>query len=160
MDIVVVLMRAIHVLCGVFWAGALIFNALFLGPALRDAGPDGAAVGAGLMRRRFLDVMPAVALLTIVSGLWLYWRVSAGFDAAYMGSPTGITLGIGAVAALTAFGIGVGMMRPAMLRAAALAQEGKGPEAQALRMRAGTLGKAVALLLTVAVVAMGIARYV
>jgi len=162
--------RLFHVLFGAFWAGTLIFNALFLVPAIRDAGPDGAKVIAGLMRRRFLDVMPVVALLTILSGLWLYWHVSGGFQAAYMGSSIGMTYGAGGLASVVAFGIGAFVMRPAMLRAAALTQaaaqaapaerEAQPAAAQALRMRGVVTGRVVAALLALAVAAMAVARYV
>lgn len=167
-DLLMVLARVLHIGLGVFWAGTLIFNAAFLLPSIRDAGPDGAKVAAGLMRRRFLDVMPVAALLTVVSGFYLYWRVSAGFAPDYMGSPVGMTYGIGSVAALIAFGLGLGVMRPAMLRAAALTQSAApgGEErertlaaAQALRARAAAAGRAVAWLLAAAVVTMAVARY-
>jgi len=162
-------MRLLHVLLGVFWAGALVFNALFLVPAMRDAGPEGAKVGAALMRRRFLDIMPIVALLTLISGFWLYWRASSGFRPAFMRSGPGVMWGIGAVAAVIAFGIGVGIMRPAMLRAAALAgtaaqlppegQEARMTEVLTLRLRAGKAGQIVALLLVIATAAMAVGRY-
>ena len=120
MDVLFLAARVVHVALGVFWAGTLVFNAAFLFPSMRDAGPEGAKVAAGLMRRRFLDVVPVAAGLTVLSGLYLYWRNSAGFDVLYMRAPVGMAYGIGAVAALTALGLGVGIMRPAMLRAAAL----------------------------------------
>ncbi len=170
MDALLVTTRLLHVLLGTFWAGTLIFNALFLVPAIRDAGPDGAKVVAGLMRRRFLDVMPLVAVLTILSGLWLYWHVSGGFQPAYMGSSIGMTYGAGALASIAAFLIGVGVMRPAMLRAAALTQaaaqaapaerEAQLAAAQALRLRGVTAGRVVAALLVLAVAAMAVGRYV
>ena len=169
MDYVFLAARALHVALGVFWAGTLVFNATFLFPSMRDAGPDGAKVAAGLMRRRFLDVMPAAAGLTVLSGLYLYWRASGGFATAYMRSPVGMAYGIGAVAALTALGLGVGIMRPAMLRAAALSQAAAGTPpadreralalAQALRARAGAAGQAVAWLLGATTVAMAVGRY-
>jgi hypothetical protein len=169
MDVTLLVMRLLHIVLGAFWAGTLIFNALYLQPSLRDAGPEGAKVVAGLMKRRFLDVMPLVALVTILAGLWLYWRVSGGFQATYMRSVTGMTFGLGALAALTAFAIGVGIMRPSLLRAAALSQaasQAAAPErdaqlatAQALRQRAATAGRAVAALLAFTVACMALARY-
>ena len=169
MDIFFLFSRVLHVCLGVFWAGTLVFNAAFLLPAMREAGPDGAKVAAGLMRRKFLNIMPIVALVTILSGLYLYWRGSEGFRPAYMGSPIGIAYGLGAVAAVVALGLGVGILRPAMLRASALTQGAAtlAPEereramatAQALRMRAGSAGVVVAWLLAGATVAMAIARY-
>lgn len=169
MDVLFLVARVLHVGLGVFWAGAIIFNAAFLSPSMRDAGPDGAKVGAGLMRRRFLDIMPAVALLTVLSGLYLYWRVSGGFSSDYMGTVKGMTYGAGGIAALVGLGLGVVVLRPSMIRAAALSQSAAGatPEereralatAQALRIRAGSVGQVVAWLLGGATVAMALARY-
>jgi uncharacterized membrane protein len=154
-------MRVLHIVLGVFWAGTLIFTAIFLVPAIRDAGPEGAKVMAGLMRRRFLTVLPVVAALTILSGLWLYWFDSNGFQAPFMRSRMGMTLALGALAALIAFVLGVGIVRPAMLKAAALSQDPTQlAAAQALRVRAAGFGRVVALLLGVAAAAMAIARYV
>lgn len=169
MDIMLLANRLIHIVSGIFWAGTLIFMALFLQPSLRDAGPDGSKVAAGLLRRRFLDVMPIVALVTILSGFWLYWRVSGGFANSYMGSRAGMAYGLAGVASVLAFGIGVGVMRPATLRAASLSRQvaaTSGPNqesllaaAQALRARAAKAGKVVAALLALASVTMALGRY-
>jgi hypothetical protein len=77
--------------------------------------------------------------------------------------------GLGGVAAVLAFGIGVSTMRPAMLRAAKLSQQatevsGAEKEAQlatanALRSKAAKAGRAVAGLLTLAAVTMALGRY-
>jgi hypothetical protein len=144
--------------------------AIFLSPSLRDAGPDGASVMAGLMRRRIIDVMPLVAILTVLSGLYMYWYDSGGFSSSYLGSGVGITFGAGAVAALIALGIGLGVLRPSMVRTAALSRdvESVPPEQrestmqtiQALRLRAASAGRIVAWLLAFATVAMAVARYV
>jgi hypothetical protein len=169
MDNMLLAARLVHIVLGIFWAGTLIFVALFLQPSMRDAGPDGAKVAAGLMRRRFFDVMPVVALLTILSGFWLYWRVSGGFANSYMGSGAGMAYGLGGVAAVLAFGIGVTTMRPAMLRGAKLSQQaaevsGAEKEAQlatakALQSKAAKAGRTVAGLLTLAAVTMALGRY-
>src|SRR3990172_5385186 len=99
MDILLLLARLLHIVLGTFWAGTMIFNAVFLSPAFQDVGPDAAKVAGALVRRRFMTIMPIVALVTILSGFWLYWRLSGGFDSGYMGSRPGQTLGMGAVAA-------------------------------------------------------------
>jgi hypothetical protein len=169
MDLPFILSRVLHVVLGVFWAGTLVFNAAFLLPSIREAGPEGAKVAGGLMRRRFLDLMPVVALVTVLSGLYLYWRVSAGFAPDYIESAPGITYAVGGVAAVVALGFGVGVLRPAMLRAAALTQSAAGlaandaaqalATAQALRARAGAASRVVAWLLAGATVTMALARY-
>ncbi len=163
-------LRLLHVLAGVFWAGTLMFTALLLGPAVGDAGPEGGKVMAALQKRRFMDIMPAVALVTIVSGIWLFWRVSNGLDPAYFKAPAGHALATGGVLALIAFIVGVGMVRPGMMqvgaRSQALAQMPAGPERdqqqaalQQLRRRSMNAGRVVAVLLALATVLMAVARY-
>ncbi len=165
----ILFMRLLHIVLGVFWAGTLVFTAFFLLPSIRDAGPEGAKVAQGLMRRQFLNIMPIVALLTIVSGFWLYWRMSGGFQSEYMGSPMGMAFGTGGVLAVLAFLLGVTIVRPSMMKAARLTQEAGAAspedkprlmgEAQTLRARAGKAGNVVALLLILTAAVMAVARY-
>jgi uncharacterized membrane protein len=151
----------LHIAMGVFWAGTMMFNAAFLMPAFRDAGPDGAKVAAALARRRFLDIMPWIAALTIVSGIWLFWFDSVGFRPPFMRSRMGISLAVGALAAVIAFILGVAVMRPAMNKAMRLGQDpAQQAAAQALRVRAGILGRVIAALLGIAVAGMAVARYI
>jgi hypothetical protein len=170
MDLLVLTLRVVHILLGVFWAGTLIFAATFLMPSIRDAGPDGAKVVGALIQRRYLDVMPVVAGLTVLSGLWLYWRLSGGLSPAWIHSPVGTAYGLGGLAAILAFVIGVAVMRPATLRIAALARAipgmPDGPEKVAqqaevarLREKAASASRTVALLLGFSVVGMAVARY-
>ena len=170
MDFLLITARLVHIVLGAFWVGTMVFNAFFLGPSVRDAGPDGAKVMGALMRRRFMDVMPAVAGLTILSGLWLYWKMSNGFQSAYLHSAGGMTFALGGLLAITAFGLGLAVVRPAMLGAMALGQaaaqapaaerEMKLASAQALRTRAAGAGRLVAVLLLLAVAAMAVGRYI
>jgi uncharacterized membrane protein len=170
MNYSMLLFRILHISLGVFWAGALIFNAAFLLPAVRDAAPESGKVVAALIRRRFLDITPLAALLTILSGLWLYWTVSIGFSPEYMRSTKGMTYGFGAACAIIAFALGVGIMRPSILKAVQLSQSAASANesdraailqsAQMLRVRAGKAGIIVAWLLGFTVIAMAIGRYV
>ena len=164
------ILRVIHIICGVYWAGAILFVATYLEPSVRAAGPDGAKVMQAMMQRRFLDVMPAVALFTILTGIELYRRVSGGFDPAWIGSGYGTSITVGAVAALVAFTIGVSVMRPAAKRMGPMVQQAmqlpegterasRMAEVQRLRRRSAVAGRWVAALLAVAVIGMGAARY-
>ena len=72
------LARLVHIVVGVFWAGTVIFNAWLLAPALRDIGPDAGKVMGALARRGMLVILPVTGILTILSGLWLYWHASVG----------------------------------------------------------------------------------
>ena len=170
MNTFMIALRLLHIVLGVFWAGTIFFFVIFLEPSVRAAGPDGASVMRGLQKRQFLNVMPLVAGLTILSGIALYWRVSAGLTPTWITSPVGISLTVGGLASVLAFVIGVFVMRRAGLRAAALASELQqspdGPaqdalraELQLLRTRARTSARVVAVLLGVAVATMAVGRY-
>ncbi|MGH7699281.1 MAG: hypothetical protein ACREMJ_02005 [Gemmatimonadales bacterium] len=149
-------LRLIHIVLGALWVGMMAFTVFFLTPAVRDAGPDGAKVMAALQRRGVMTVMPIIALLTIASGVWLIQRVYGGM-ASLMATRTGVTLTAGAVASLIAFLLGILVMRPAMVRAAASSDPA---EVQRLRARGAAVGRVVASLLIFAVAAMAVARYV
>ena len=80
-----------------------------------------------------------------------------------------MAFGVGAVATLVAFVLGITIVRPGMERATALSQEAAtlpAPDrdaqlarAQALRQRAGKATRWVASLLTISAGAMAVARY-
>lgn len=170
MDPVIVLLRLLHIVLGVYWAGAIIFSALYLEPSVRAVGPPGGQVMAQLVKRGHLNVMPVVALITILTGVELYRRVSVGFDPAWIASRQGLTLTIGVVAAIVAFVIGVFVMRATSLKVMALTKaaqqvpegpdrDGKLAEIQPLRRRVTMSLQWVAVLLGVSVVTMAVARY-
>ena len=170
MDAGMITARLIHVVGGALWVGAMVFVTAFLAPAIRDAGPDGAKVMGGIARRRFMQIVPAVAILTLLSGIYLYWRVSAGFDYNYLKSGPGHAYAMGGILAIVAFVIGLTITRPAMMKSMSLAQSAASasPEerdammaqAQALRARSAKAGVIVAWLLVMAVIAMAVGRYV
>jgi uncharacterized membrane protein len=80
MDAAMIIARLIHVVGGIFWVGAMIFVTFFLMPSLADAGPDGAKVMQGLMKRKYVQILPVVAILVMLSGLYMFWKLSGGFD--------------------------------------------------------------------------------
>ncbi len=164
-----ILLRLVHIVFGIFWAGTVAFIALYLIPSLRDAGPDGARVMQALQRRHLLEIVPAAAVLTILSGLWLYWRDSAG-SPVWARTPMGMSLGLGALFAIIGFLVGVFGMRAATIQAGKLAaslealpagpeQEARAAAVQRLRIRAAVSARWVAALLALAAGLMAVARY-
>ncbi|MEO5589617.1 MAG: hypothetical protein ABIS03_08530 [Gemmatimonadaceae bacterium] len=164
------LARIVHIAGGVSWAGAIFFLALFLFPAVKQAGHDGSAVVVALARQRVLDIVPVIAMFTMVSGFYMYWRSSISIGSSYMQSGTGVAYGIGAVATVIAFITGASFIRPTMKKAMALSQRASSvsaterdallTQAELLEVRGGRAARVVALLLGIAVVAMSVARYV
>ena len=159
------LVRAVHVVCASLWVGATFFIAWFLIPALGDSGADGGKVMAAVQKRGWIAVVPVIATLTVLSGLWLYQP--------YVGNDGNAArlLGLGGVLGFVAFGIGIGFVRPAMDKATKLItstqtmtagaeRDAAMAKAAALRQRGLTLTRVVSLILILAAILMTIAMYV
>jgi len=155
MNWLMIVLRLIHVGGGAMWVGMMAFMTFYLTPALAEAGPDGAKVMAALQKQRIMVVMPIIALLTIGSGLWLMMRLY-GNPSNIVGSRMGMALKVGGGSAIIAFVIGIVFMRPLMMKSMTATDPA---EAQRLRARSATLGRAVARLLMLALGAMAVARY-
>ena len=157
-----IVLRFLHVFGGAMWVGMMAFQIFFLGPALTEAGPSAGQVMAGLMKRRIPVIMPIIALVTILSGMMLFQRLSGGNMKALMATPMGQAFAWGGAIALLAFLIGVVVMRPLMMRSMRLMQAGNpanAPEVQKLQARASTLGKLVSYMLLITLGLMAVARY-
>lgn len=89
MDLLIITLRLVHILLGAVWVGTVVFNTFFLAPAIAEVGPDGGKIIGALQRRGMMTFLPLVALGTIVSGIWLLWKVSLGFNPVYFRSGAG-----------------------------------------------------------------------
>ena len=169
--VVVALFRLIHVLSGVFWVGTVLFFARFLLPTAAALGPAAGPVMDHLARvRRVPQAMLGAGVITILSGLVLYWHDSMGFQSAWMRSSTGVVFGVGGAFTVIAILIGFAISMPTAKRLGTLLaaiQPGEGPpspdqaaELRALQARLGNALRAVATLLVLATSAMAVARYV
>jgi uncharacterized membrane protein len=164
-------LRLIHILSGIAWVGSGIFVAFFLIPALAATPPLMPQVMNGLQRRRVFVLLPTAGLLTILSGMRLYWIDAAGFSGNFAATGMGATLSVGAVAAFIAFGFQVFVSRPAGLKLGRVAAElAASPsdserdrlnaEAARLRRRNGMATLTAVWFGIIAAAAMAIARYV
>lgn len=163
-------LRIVHVVTGIFWAGTVFFLVSFLIPSMQAAGPGAGPVQAELARRKLFTKLPVVGLLTVLSGFWLYFLRMRG-GATFAPTNEARVLGIGGVAALAALIYGVGVGRPNMIKADALAAEAtalpagaerdaKLAQAMGHRKRTASAARVAATLIGVTVVAMAVARYV
>src|ERR1700687_5556018 len=71
-------MRVLHVALAGAWLGAAMFTALYLGPSLLELGPAGAPLLATMVRRGLVKYMASIGGLTVVTGLYLFWRFTGG----------------------------------------------------------------------------------
>jgi uncharacterized membrane protein len=159
------IVRVLHVVSAAIWLGAAIFVGWFLMPAIIEAGPDGGKVMGGIQRRGWVAVAPVIAVLTIVSGIYLY--------VPYMGSPStvGRMLGAGGVIGIVAMILGAAVVSRTMAQANALtAQMATTPEGPArqdlivrtrgLRAKGLLYTRVVSILVLVAAMLMAAAAYV
>jgi uncharacterized membrane protein len=162
--------RVVHVLGATLWLGAIFFISMYLMPVLQQAGPEGGKIMAGLERRGLVIFMSSVAGFTILTGFYLYWHLTGGFDPAMSGSHEAMVFGAGGVLGLIAGIIGGSVVgrsakKASMLSAkmASLSEKDRAAvvaEIQQLRQKMVTWGHVVVVLLVITVVLMTIGHYV
>jgi hypothetical protein len=117
-------LRIIHIFGAVVWIGGGIFMVSVVAPTAAAAGPDGAKFLQWIGRIGRLGRLFAIgAMATTLAGALLFWPVSGNFNRAWLTSPHGLTLTIGAVFGLLAFGHGLGVSGRLSAQSSALARE-------------------------------------
>lgn len=163
--------RVLHVLFAALWVGTAVLLTFYVSPAIRALGPRGAPLMAELMRRRMGAFIAAVSGITIVSGLWMYWVFSHGFQATIMDTGAGLALAVGGTCGILAAIIGGAVIGRSAERAGSLSREAsqlpQGEQRDALLGSIAVLQRRVAwasrcdvALLLAALVAMCIAHVV
>jgi len=171
-DWFMVVFRIVHIVSGVFWVGSIFLFVVYVQPSVAEIAPAGAPFMAELLgKRRLVDRIIVLAVITIAGGLVLYWHdwhQYPSFDD-WIRSHFGATLTLGMLGAIAALVIGVVVTRPNVMRLLALggqvAASGAPPtpevgaEMGAIQGRLKTAARASFALLVVAVLAMATARY-
>lgn len=165
-----VVLRVLHILAAALWVGAAGVLAMVVMPAVGDAGAAGGPFLASLHRRKVHVFMAASALLTVLSGIWLYWALTTGFDPDIVWSRGGVVFGIGGLCGLLALVIGGGIIGPGFARLAALSeqtdaipQDQRAAHAQRLEAtsrRTMLASKCALALMVIALVLMALGHYV
>ncbi|MBT4124811.1 MAG: hypothetical protein HOJ22_03590 [Chloroflexi bacterium] len=75
MDAEIAVLRILHILPGATWVGAALFLAFVLQPGLKKAGPPHAPALMAHILKPLMIVMHGSALLTIVFGVVMAFRV-------------------------------------------------------------------------------------
>lgn len=170
MDTVMIILRFLHIVGGVIWAGGVFMLAAIIEPAVAATGAEGGKVmqrmaGPG----KLLAYMTISAVVSLLAGAVMYWRDSSGFSGPWTTRPIGIVLALGALAALIGFFIGYLVSGKAAARLGELGREiqaAGGPpkpeqlaEVKAVGERLTTSTRVTAALLVLTVAAMATARY-
>jgi hypothetical protein len=163
--------RALHVVCAALWLGSTAMLGLFVMPAIDRLGANAGAVLTNLQRTGLNAFMGSIGGLTVLSGFYLYWHFTAGFDPTISGSAEGICFGIGGLLGLASAIVGGSVVGRG---AKSLAATGETlatttdaatrtellADMQRLRARVQTFGYVVITMLFIAMILMAVAHYV
>jgi hypothetical protein len=171
-DWVMVVFRLLHIVAGVFWVGSVFMLVWFIQPSAAAIAPAGAPFMAELLgKRRLVDRIIGLGLVTVLAGLVMYWKDwhdMASFSD-WIGTTFGLALTIGGLCAITALVLGIAVTRPGVVRLMALgrqAAEAGGPPSPEVVAEIGTIQQRLKVfarigfaLLTVAILLMSTGRY-
>jgi hypothetical protein len=149
--------RILHVLLAAIWVGLLAFIALFLLPAVKDTGANGGSLMTALIRRRLPAINAMLGGITVVTGLWLYYRFTGGFDPAVAGSMPARVFGTGGVAGMIALILDGALVGRNLKKLGGTAAP---MEMTAARGRAARFATIVLVLQVIALACMAVAHYV
>lgn len=162
-------LRALHILLAALWLGAAFLLSMFVMPAVRDVGPAGGQLMVTLEKRKLGAFMAGTALLTVLTGIWLYWVFTAGLQEQVMFSRSGLAFGIGGLCGLLAMVLGGAIMGRGFARMSAMGERmAILPEVErashmqdmaALRERLSLVSKFILLLMIVALLLMAVGHY-
>lgn len=168
MNVIIILARIAHIFSAVLWVGGFATFFLYIQPALNKTMPASQPFFAMFMKG-YGPYMAAVSPLTILAGAVLYWNDSAGLNPSWIATGSGLGFTFGALCGITAWIVGLFVVKPRADRMAALGGEistqGKPPTPEQ-RAEMGNLGgilatftRVVFVFLGLAVLAMATARY-
>ena len=167
MNIEFIILRILHIVFGVFWAGSAIFLASILEPRLKLMGP---AVQGAVMRALMPVMIPAMlfsATVTIFAGIALALRLRGGELDSFLNTGWGLMILVGFITSMIAYILGM-MTSASGRRLGSLvdSMEGRSPTTEEsarmhkLRSRLTIFGRINAILVVIAVATMASARFV
>jgi hypothetical protein len=163
--------RVLHVVLAGIWLGMVFFVSMFLMPATSERESVAGDIVAAVVRRGMVPFMASIGGTTVLTGFYLFWRFTGGFDPVVSASRGGMAFSIGALTGVIALILGGSMVggsakRIAKLnaKASALAQGAERAtvtnEIAALRGRMATFSRIVVALLLISMATMALGHYI
>ena len=166
---IIIALRLLHIISGSLWVGAVFYQAVFLAPSMRRAGPSGRTILQELMRRRLHLYLASLPGLVLLSGLTMFILASMKSGGAFARSPMGVAISAGAVFAIIGGVIGgavsgrsaaaLNTLGTAVASAGSNPTADQGQEILRLQTKLESSNKIVATLLLIATALMAMARY-
>lgn len=169
MNILIIILRILHIVAGILWAGGAAAYYLFIEPTAKATAPESRKFMDHLMlQQKFSVFLNSMSLLTILAGGALFYRL-ASTNWSWVATGPGIGFSIGALAGILAVAVWNALVPPRVKRLVALAESiqangGSATPAQAaaslqLEREIALAGKLDFALTAIAVLTMATARY-
>lgn len=163
-------LRFVHVIASVCWAGGGFIFFLFVEPTAKALAPTGMQfVQYMTTKRRFSQFMVISSTLTVLSGALLLWQVTSGQLRGYISTGPGLIFTLGSIAGMVVYFIGMFGVNPRALKLAKIGEEiqaaggppspAQGALLQKLSKEMSTLSLADFVLVALSLALMGTARY-
>ena len=170
-SLVFLAVRALHVLLAAMWIGTIAFLYFFLVRVLDDVGAASWPVMASMLKHGISPLIASTGGLTVLTGIWLYWRFTGGFDPAASATIGARVFGAGGVAGILALIIGGAIVGRTATKVAALGAKAATTTDAAQRQqllaeigagkrRMVLFGRIVFVLQAIALVCMAVGHYV
>ncbi len=155
--LVFLLLRVAHVLLAAVWIGMTAFTTLLLMPTIKESGTGGASLAQAMMRRGLHIYMASLGGTVVLTGFYLYWRFTGGFDPALSATRGAMVFGTGGIAGTLALILGGAVVGK---NAKTMASASSPAEFAAARDKSATFGMVVLVLQLIAIAAMALGHYV
>jgi uncharacterized membrane protein len=163
-------LRFIHIVSSVCWAGGGFIFFLFVEPTAKALAPTGMQfVDHMVTKRRFSIFMVVSSTLTVLSGAVLIWQYASGNWLSYVKTGPGLGFALGSMVGVAVYLVGMFGVNPRAIRLSKIGQEiqaaggpptpAQGAELQKLDREMSTLGLVDFLLVALALGLMASARY-
>ena len=166
MNNLMIVLRLIHIIGGVFWIGTSLLFDFFIIPSVRASGEAGQkSLGILITKTHLGEAHGISAILTALAGVSLYWIDSQGFTSAWVSSAAGLGFGFGSIFGVLGFITGILGALPlrTLAETAAQIQGSPTPEQkdkiQMAQNRLIVIGRIDSAVLILALIFMATARY-
>jgi uncharacterized membrane protein len=168
--IYMLVLRFIHIIASVCWAGGGFILFLFVEPTAKALAPAGMQfVQYMVTKRRFSIFMVIASTLTVLSGALLIWQHLSGQWLDYVRTGPGLGFTLGSIVGIAVYFVGMFGVNPRAIRLAKLGEEiqaaggpptsAQGAELHRLDKEMSTLGLADFVLVALSLALMATARF-
>ena len=124
LGIYLLVLRFVHIVASVCWAGGGFIVFLFVEPTAKALAPTGMQfVQHMVTKRRFSIFMVISSTLTVLSGALLIWQLTGGQLLGYMKTGPGLGFTLGSIVGILVYFVGMFGVNPRAIRLAEIGKE-------------------------------------